>query len=275
MKRIFVTFVFISSWIFIFAQDGNMSVGYVQTDLKKNAVSFAADYAKKFEPKLELFKPGNRSLFSFTPDLKVLVGSDDAFNGIMAKYVGNIMVFDTTSISGISGIPHLGKTFHNFPISVGIESNQSFSFVNGLIETGYIPWYQNNKKVNPIIRQTKVGIFFQAGYKFSVNDTIKSQGGAADESKEKTNENIFRAKFIFGISPTFYFDRDKQFGFSLIGNSLTWYDFTNNAIYYNIEGKIRLMITKAYYVDLGYEKGSGAPNFNQGEQFTSNLVILF
>jgi hypothetical protein len=275
MKRIIVVLIIIYSWISMLAQDGNMSVGYVQTELQKNAVNFAVDYAKKLEPKLELFKPGNRSLLSFTPDVKILVGSNDAFDGITAKYVGNIMYFDTTSIAGINGIPDLSKTFHNFPISAGFETNQDFSFVNGLIEAGYIPWYQNNKKVNSIIRQTKVGIFLQGGYKFSVNDTLKNLGGAADESKEKTDENLFRAKFIFSFSPVIYFDKEKQFGFSLIGNSMTWYDFINNKVYYKIEGKLRLMITKDYAIDLGYEKGSGAPNFNEGEQFTSNLIIRF
>jgi hypothetical protein len=252
-----------------------MSVGYVQTELQKNAVNFAVDYAKKLETKLELFKTGNRSLFSFTPDVKVLVGSNDAFNGITAKYIGNIMVFDTTSIAGVHDIPDLSKTFHNFPISVGLESNQSFSFVNGLVEAGYVPWYQTNKRINPIIRQTKIGIFLQGGYKFSSNDTAKSIGGATDQSKEKVNGNLFRAKLVLGFSPVFYFDTDKQFGFSVIGNSTTWYDFINKEIYYKLEGKLRFMITKDYYFELGYEKGSGAPNFNQGEQFTTNLAVRF
>lgn len=35
------------------------------------------------------------------------------------------------------------------------------------------------------------------------------------------------------------------------------------------------MLKKDYYFDLGYEKGSGAPNFNQGEQFTAGLGIRF
>lgn len=275
MRTILLTLILISSWLLIQAQEGNMAVGYVQTELRKNAVSFAVDYAKKLEPKLELFKTGDRSLFSFTPDVKVLVGSNDAFNGITAKYVGNIMVFDTTSVAGIHDIPDLSKTFHNFPVSVGMESNQSFTFVNGLVEAGYVPWYQSDKRINPIVRQTKVGIFLQGGYKFSTNDTTKNRGGATDESSEKADGNLFRAKLVLGVSPTVYFDSEKQFGFSLIGNSTTWYDFINNEIYYKLEGKLRFLITRDYYFELGYEKGSGAPNFNQGGQFTTNLAVRF
>ncbi|HEY6914181.1 MAG TPA: hypothetical protein VI413_05845, partial [Paludibacter sp.] len=80
----------------LYAQDGSMSVGFVQTTLEKNAVNFAVDYVKKLQPSLELFKTGSNSLYSFTPDIKILVGSGDVFNGITAKYVGNIMVFNTT-----------------------------------------------------------------------------------------------------------------------------------------------------------------------------------
>jgi hypothetical protein len=275
MKKIIVSILLLAAGTFAIAQESSMSVGYVQTTLEKNAVNFAVDYAKKLQPKLELFKTGSRSLYSFSPDLKILVGSNDVFNGITAKYVGNIMLFDTTSVAGIPGIPDLGKTFHNFPISVGMETNQSFSYVNGLVEAGYVPWYQNDKLVSPIIRQTKVGIFLQGGYKFSTNDSTKLAGGSTDQSKEIPNENIFRAKLIIGFSPVIYFDNAKQLGVSIIGNSTTWYDFLHNRVYYKLEGKLRLLITKDYYVDFGYEKGSGAPNFNQGEQFTTNLSVRF
>jgi hypothetical protein len=47
----------------------------------------------------------------------------------------------------------------------------------------------------------------------------------------------------------------------------------NSEVYYKLSGKIRFLLNKDYCFDLGYEKGSGAPNFNQDEQFTTNLGI--
>jgi len=275
MKKFFLTILIFAAGSLVAAQESNVSVGYVQTTLEKNAVNFAVDYAKKLQPNLELFKAGSRSLYSFTPDLKILVGSNDVFNGITAKYVGNIMVFDTTSVAGVHGIPDLSRTFHNFPVSVGMETNQTFSFINGLVEAGYVPWYQTDKRISSIIRQTKVGIFLQGGYKFSTSDTTRLSGGATDQSNENIQGNILRAKLIIGFSPVIYFDKAKQLGVSVIGNSTTWYDILHSRIYYKLEGKLRLLIAKDYFVDFGYEKGSGAPNFNQGEQFTANLAVRF
>lgn len=275
MKRFYVLIAILFVYRIVIAQNTDMEIGYVQTTLEKNAVNFAVDYAEKLQPNLELFKPGNRSLISFTPDLEILLGSNDAFNGITAKYVGNIMRFDTTTIAGIPGIPNLGKTFHNFPVALGFESDQSFTFINGLAEVGYVPWYQNDTTINSFIRQTKIGMFLQGGYKFSLNDSLQVIGGAKDESNEIPDGNIFRVKLVIGFSPTFYFNKKKELGLSIIGNSITWYDFINKEIYYKLEGKIRFLIKKDYYFDFGYEKGSGAPNFNQGEQFTTNLGIRF
>jgi len=275
MKKCILVLLIVSLSSSSYCQDGSLSIGYLKTELGKNAVGLGIEYAKKLQPRLELFKPGHRSLLSFTPDLSILTGSDDAFNGVVAKYTGNILVFDTTSISGIPGIPDLSKTFHNFPVSAGIETNQNFTFINGLLEIGYIPWYQNNKNLHFIWRHTKAGIFLQGGYKSALNDSISFEGGATDESSEKTDHALLRAKAVIGFSPVFYFNQTKQLGCSLIGNATAWFDFLHGKVYYKLQGKVRVILTKDYALDMGFEKGSGAPNFNQGEQFTTQLTIRF
>lgn len=257
-----------------YSQGNNLSFGYVRTELEKSAVNLAVDYVKNLNPKLTDFRAGRNSLTSFTPDIKILVGSDDTFNGITAKYVGNIMTFKTTNVAGVT-TPDLSKTFYNFPIALGIETNQDFSFVNGLVEAGFVPWYQNDNSLPKFIRQTKIGLFLQGGYKFAVNDTIIPKGGDIDQSKEKTKNALFRTKLAGGFSPSYFFDTAKSYGISLIGNGALWYDFLNSEVYYNIEGKLRLILSKDYFLDFAYDKGSGAPNFNEGEQFTTNLTIRF
>lgn len=274
MKQLLIALTLCSTG-FAVAQ-GETGLGIAQTALKKNAMNFAIDYSKKLDSIASIFKANRSSTISFTPEIKVLLGSEDAFNGITAKYCGNIMVFRKTTIAGIE-VPDLSRAFNNFPVSIGTETNRNFSFVNGILEAGYIPWYQNSLKVNKYLRQTKVGIFIQGGYKFALNDSITvEQGGSRDQSLEKLNDNIFRIKAVFGFEPKFYFDKEKkEFGVSPIGRASIWYDALNNEVYYNLVGKIRFMLKKDYYFDFGYEKGSGAPNFNEGEQFTANLGVRF
>ena len=121
MKKI-LTVIFVFLFAQGMAQENDFSLGFLKTELKNNAVRFAVDYAEKIEPKLELFKTGSNHLWSFTPDVEVLLGSDDAFNGIVAKYTGNIMVFQTTEIAGIEGVPDLSKYFSNFPIFIDLTT---------------------------------------------------------------------------------------------------------------------------------------------------------
>lgn len=275
MKKLYL-FVALSFCMYkLMAQNSNLQVGYVQSSLKQNAVNFAINYAEKLEPKLALFKANKSSLLSFSPDIDILLASNDAFNGITAKYVGNIMKFKTTTVDGVEGIADLSRSFHNFPIAMGFESDKNFSYLNGIIEGGWIPWYQNNTKINKYLRQTNFGLFLQAGYKLALNDSLNVKNTAIDESKEGLDSTIMRLKSVFNFSPVFYFDEKDKFGISIIGSSTLWYDLMNEEVYYKLSGKFRFLLNKDYYFDLGYEKGSGAPNFNQGEQFTTNLGIRF
>lgn len=146
---------------------------------------------------------------------------------------------------------------------------------------GWVPWYQTqgNRRTPKLLKYTKFGIFLQGGYKFDI-DTDSTQripiGGEVDESKEKTDNAIFRAKGSFGIDTKSLFEIS-GIGIGLIGNIDTWYDFLNSEIYYSINGKLRFYLTesKDKYFDFKYQKGSGAPNFNQGDQFGMGLMVTF
>ncbi|NQT77872.1 MAG: hypothetical protein HQ565_09175 [Bacteroidetes bacterium] len=278
MKKLLPAIFFAIGSLFLFGQDNNVLLGYLNTALEQNALRFAVDYSKKLKPKLELFKSGKASLVSFSPDIRIDVGSDDAFNGIIAKYTGNIMKFKTTTVAGIDEVPDLSKVFHNFPVSAGFETNQSFSSINGLLEFGYVPWYMNDKDLPKFVRQTRIGVFVQGGYKFKLSDqpdtVFNSGAGNIDESKENSDSELLRLKASAVISPHFYLDKDKKLGFAIIGKGDVWYDIINTEFYYSLLGAIRF-IYEDYYIDTKYEKGSGAPNFNQGSQFGVNLGMQF
>ncbi|MCZ4222641.1 hypothetical protein [Pedobacter rhodius] len=66
-------------------------------------------------------------------------------------------------------------------------------------------------------------------------------------------------------------------GVGLVGNGDVWYDFLNGQVYYTVQGKLRFYLTqnKDKFFEFKYQKGSGAPNFNQGDQYGLALTITF
>ena len=54
-----------------------------------------------------------------------------------------------------------------------------------------------------------------------------------------------------------------------------WYDILNKTTYFSLEGKLRFFVGKNRYFDFVYQKGSGAPNFNKGDQYGINLTVGF
>jgi hypothetical protein len=287
MKKIlkinFLVFVLLYSFS-LNAQDNQkpieVTIGTIKTDLKQNAINFGLSYLKSLDSlweKQDFLLDGNKSLFLITPDISIKSGNGDAFSSISAKLTGLTMLFDTISVAG-QVTPNTAKTFHTFPLSLGIETNNKFNVVNGIAELGWVPWYQAASRNTPdFLKRTKFGIFIQGGYKFAVDTTGKQAvGGEIDQSKEKTDNAIFRAKGSFGIDTKSLF-HFSGVGVGLVGSTDGWYDFLNSEIYYTIQGKLRLYLTESEdkFFDFQYQKGSGAPNFNQGDQYGIGLTVTF
>jgi hypothetical protein len=146
-----------------------------------------------------------------------------------------------------------------------------------LIELGYVPWYQNVISLPAPVRKTKLGLFLQSGYKFKVDTNKVSQttqtGGASDESEEDRDGVLLRAKGSIGISPRFMFS--KTFGLGIIGDADGWWDFVNALPYYRVAATFRLILSPDKSFDFTYQKGSGAPNFNKGDQFSANITVQY
>lgn len=255
----------------------DLNIGTAKTELKNNALRIGVNYlANTFEAISDKQINGKKSLFVILPEFTSEEGSDDAFSSIVAKVTGFASVFKKHTINGIP-IPDLQKTFHTFPMSIGAETNGSFSYANMIIEGGWAPWYyQPTNNVSEFLRHTKFAIFLQGGYKFIV-DTANStrKGGALDESSEQLEKGIFRSKLAAELDTKNLLRKKNSFGLVILGGTNLWYDFVNKEIYYKLYGKARLYMTKSYYFDFIYEKGSGAPNFNQGDQYGVNLGVSF
>jgi len=258
-----------------------LSLGTVKTELKQNAIDFGIKYLQSYDSlfqQQDILLTGEKSLFQLTPEFNVQSGTADAFSAINLKLSGLFMKFQTTEVAGLT-TPCTNCYMHLIPVSFGVETNNTFSVVNGIFEVGYVPWYQSPMmtSVPDWLKHTKAGIFLQAGYKFG-NDTTNTdlQGGQADESMETIDDGIFRIKGSFAID-TKSLINISGVGVGLWGSADAWYDILNSEIYYRLEGTVRFFLSanKDKFFSLNYQKGSGAPNFNQGEQFGMGLTVTF
>ncbi len=249
----------------------------LKSDLKNNAIGFIINYLSDYSG-IDFQKNFKKAFATLTPEIITKAGTSDAFSQITLKLSGFYLSGRDTTIAGLPHVINTTRTLHVFPASLGIETSSDFNFLNSIVEFGYTPVYYlpGNKHVSNFIKHTQFGIFLQAGYKSELDTALMSKitGGKVDESSEKLNTTIFRSKATLNIDTKNLFQAN-NIGFGLIGKANYWFDFINSKSYYNIEGKFRIYLSQNKYFDLTYEKGSGAPNFNQGDQFGLGLSVAF
>jgi hypothetical protein len=255
-----------------------VSIGAGKTDLRDNAINIGISYLKSFDSiwrNSDYLFAGRNSLFTVSPEASIVTGNQDAFSSITLKATGLLMTFKDTTVAAIT-TPNSARTFHTFPFSVGVETNNLFNSMNAIVEAGWVPWYQaETRRIPEWIKRTKFGFFLQAGYKFYLDSTGKNAyGGEIDQSHEEFRSTIFRAKGSFGVD-TKSILKVNGLDIGLVGNADAWYDFINGEVYHRIDARGRFYVTPENYIDLIYQKGSGAPNFNQGDQFGVGLTVTF
>lgn len=243
----------------------NVQLGLAKTDLKQNAITIALSYIKDLDSiwnGKDFFYAGPKSLFAVTPQIDITTGNEDAFSAIDLKLTGMFMTFRTTTVGGVV-TPDTRSRFNVFPVSAGVETNNLFNNINGVVEAGWVPWN--------LIKYTKMGVFLQAGYKFHV-DSTKAQGGDLDESLEQPRSLILRAKGSLQVSPGAML-KVSAINVGVFGRAVAWEDIANGAFYYLIDGRLRFFLTPSNYFDLIYQKGSGAPLFNDGSQYGMGVTL--
>jgi hypothetical protein len=256
----------------------SLSLGTVRTELEAAATRYLVEYSHNLH---DIFIDGAPKakgswLLALTPNVRIETGEQDAFNGVLVGLSGNFIMFSETTIDGVK-VPNSGDLFHVVPVSIGAETNGGFNSVNALVEAGYVPWYQNVESLPSMVRETKCGIFVQGGYKWKVDsrgaNPVVATSGASDQSKEPLNTSLFRLKGSIGISPKIMMQ--EYFGLSAIVNADGWWDIANSATYYAINATFRVILSQDKCFDFSYQKGSGAPNFNKGDQFSANMTVMF
>jgi hypothetical protein len=252
-----------------------VNIGAAKTALRDNAITIGLHYLKSFDSvwrNSELFLAGKNSFFTISPQVDIETGNQDAFSSISLKATGMLATFKTKMLNGIE-IVESRQTFHVFPISFGAETNNLFNNINGLLEVGWMPYYQNN--ASELWKRTRIAFFVQAGYKFK-NDTTGStaEGGEIDQSLEEPNQFLGRFKGSASID-TKEIISINSLNIGIVGSGDVWYDFVNSAIYHRIDVKGRFYISRDQFIDLVYQHGSGAPLFNQGDQYGLALTLRF
>lgn len=251
------------------AQSGD-SVSSLQGTLKYQ-VSLDDIFWSNFDPSSD-----SGSLFDITPDVFLNFSEGPQFNSVVLRFTGNYIAFSTVEVAGAI-TPDSSKTLHVFPISLGLEADQSFDNASLIAEAGYVPYRLSpigdsdfRLGVNP-----RVGIFAQAGYKFGLNNET-DVGNGADESSEVGDSEIARLKFSASVEvPLFEVGKANPVSFDLLASADLWYDFVNDEIYNHEEVILRVGLNEDQSLDFKYENGSGAPNFNQGDQFGVFLSTSF
>lgn len=254
----------------------NVDLSAMKTDLKENAIKVGIHYLQTWDSLFKIqdvYQARKHSLMQFTPSFDVVTGTADAFSSITAKVSGMWMFFKTKQLAGTPAVD-VEKTWHIVPVSAGIETNNRFDVVNGIFEVGWIPWYQSYYKQSPEwIKNTTLAFFVQAGYKFS-KDTAGKVGGEVDESKEPESQGIVRLKGDVSAN-IFNPVTIGTFRLGLVGGATVWYDVLNTAIYHKIDADLRFFVSGDNFISLKYEKGSGAPLFNTGDQWGIGLSVSF
>lgn len=239
------------------AAQTSLSVGSAKTELGASAirlsVTSAADLGEIAGITPHVSSEGTTAWgFYFTPRVGLLTGDQDAMQSI------------ALAISGIF-LPHLRITgtdierdqnFWVLPVSAGIETDGAFSSVNGLAEVG-------------VTRIFRTGPLSEIPFRFG----LYGQGGYNGGSEEA----LGRFKGELSIDLGLFRLGEESPKVQLLFHPTYWYDLVNTTSYDRIEGTLRIPLGDdgKQSLDLIYEEGAGAPTFQQGEQFSANLRIVF
>lgn len=266
-------------------------LGTVRTRADQQGISLAVDYGKKladeanraFTRRSVNISGKHPVFFKMTPDFHLNTGDKDAFEGLVAKVKANWVIlppFKTINVPGAKDpviMPDPDGWFQVVTVAGGVETDGSFETINGIVEVGWEP------EVIPRIGGWQIygGIYAQGGYKFArntkaINNTVGGETpGDNDQSKEREDDVLGRLKATVDIKSPEWNIGIMDTKFRLIAGTTVWYDFVNSEMYHSVKGVARFSLSKKQHFDLKYEHGSGAPNFNRGDQVSAGLTVEF
>jgi len=277
---------------------GFLSFGFLRTEAEKGAVRVGAKYGKSLKDKDKDILAGDWAA-TISPFLDFQAGEDDSFERVVAKMEGLILTPNSYTL-GASG----NEIHYYLPFAIGLEADRNFENYAGILEAGVAP-FLHQARWGEVLEPT---FALQAGYKFAspTNEVEGIMDGNLDESDEREDDFILRAKASLELDYTLLAigEEDRTFltlgqsGFlqaKVIGSIDLYYDIQNSDFHDRevlgvdfalkegvIEENIPLIgeylegLSKNIdALNLSFENGSGAPNFNRGEQWSASLKASF
>lgn len=272
---LFIVLFLVCGFLFPSSRDPfNVAIGLLRTASDNLSARAVIGFSEKYVRSVEKYS-GSGMVFQLSPEVYVEAGANDSFSSITIKARGLFLIFHKKTLGEVSDlpgpaplvIPDLGKLFHAIPISVGVESDSQLRNIAALLEVGWSPLLYPEQKPFKLGENVKFELLVQTGYKFKVSDVSNGVGGLEDESAESPNKGLARLKASLEIRQNI----GSRIG--IRGDAVGWYDLVNNEFYHRLDATVRLTMFPGKHFDLKYQNGSGAPNFNKGNQFSANLAL--
>ena len=251
----------------------HVTLAALRTQAEAEAVGFLIDYAETLS-ELDILdaKPGMAT--NIFPDIKIQTGEEDAFSSLTAFLGVRIFKFEETVVDGVITADPT-KLMNIFAINAGAETTRNFDNVAGLVELGWAPVKYSKHSNLKLGLNPAFATYLQGGYKVGIEDPDPdATGGDVDESAEDPDSALLRFKTEFSADIDLV-ELGNGKAIKLVPAAEFYYDFLNSEVYYSLRGILRLQLAEDKAFDFSYDKGSGAPNFNEGDQFGMGLRISF
>jgi hypothetical protein len=247
------------------SEAGDIEFGLVRTDSDSSAVGACVDFVPSIG---EIFENTQNGFWSINPDIELRNGSKGAFDSIMLKLTG--FRCSSRTIVSPDGIPMLDlDNIIVIPISIGIETNRSFSAINALGEIGCVPWFGRTSSddfFRRLAENSQIGVFIQSGYQFSsVAGDSTGEGGSADKAIDESEGGLLRIRGSVRTEPTII-SFDSSNGISIAGSAEVWYSPIESEAAARLTAGMKIDLPDKFYLAVEYEHGSGAPSFTEGDQ---------
>ncbi|HPG40868.1 MAG TPA: hypothetical protein PLP19_18415 [bacterium] len=255
--------------------DGKITFNSILTESEEKAVGMIAEIIPTLN--MERYFINKKGVGYLGPYFEIQKGSDDAFESLLAKASGFWML--TPPIDEDGEPDYIRHWINIFPFSAGIETDLEFKNPISLLEIGWTP-IGPRKKIDlksqsrfGLSLNRNMGLFLQGGYKFDNKNNSDSTIHEIEENyktKEKPDMLTARVKaeLVYGFSFMNFFE--------IVPKGTGWFDIVNQEFYYHMEAKFRIVIKPSKLsIDCLYQRGSGAPNFNKGDQYSGGLTIMF
>jgi hypothetical protein len=233
----------------------NLTLGALRTAAGGAALDFIVSCVPGSVP---VQVKGRQFLFA-SPDVEFALNGGNGLGHLHAGVVANWVHFTVKTLPSGVVVPDLRAFVHDVPLSLALETTDELDTADVLLEAGYAPWLPTGWR-----DKVRFGVFAQGGGRVGLleNDTTVPAGGS---------RAIARARGLLRVG--FRVPDTSRFAVGLTGRAEGWYDLLGSKLEYSLRGVLRLFWDRNRSLDLYYQKGTGAPAFDDSGQFGIGVTL--